>query len=77
MQDFEQLKSGFKSALNWNKYQSKVTAQAQNWYLIQNFKEYIGFLFHRLKKPMMKKVTKDLPTVEIKDYHVMINGKKI
>ena len=30
MQDFEQLKSGFKSALNWNKYQSKVTAQAQN-----------------------------------------------
>ena len=29
----EQLKSGFKRINNWNKYQSKVTVQAQNQYL--------------------------------------------
>ena len=28
-----QLKSGFKSKINWNKYQSKVTTQASNQYL--------------------------------------------
>ena len=30
---FEQLKSGFKRTINWNKYQSKVTVQGQNQYL--------------------------------------------
>ena len=30
----QRLKSGFKKAINWNKYQSKVTTQAQNQYLI-------------------------------------------
>ena len=29
----QQLKSGFKRTINWNKYQSKVTLQAQNQYL--------------------------------------------
>ena len=29
----QQLKSGFKSTINWNKYQSKITTQATNWYL--------------------------------------------
>ena len=29
----EQLKSGLKRTVNWNKYQSKVTSQAQNQYL--------------------------------------------
>ena len=28
-----QLKSGFKRTINWNKYQSKVSAEAQNPYL--------------------------------------------
>ena len=28
-----QVKSGFKSTIDWNKYQSKVTAQARNQYL--------------------------------------------
>ena len=27
------LKSGFKRSFNWNKYQSKLAAQVQNWYL--------------------------------------------
>ena len=29
----EQLKSGLKRAINWNKYQSRVTPQTQNQYL--------------------------------------------
>ena len=29
----QQLKSGFKRTINWNKYQSKVTMQAPNQYL--------------------------------------------
>ena len=29
----DQLKSGFKRTINWNKYQSKVSTEAQNPYL--------------------------------------------
>ena len=29
----QKLKLGFKRTINWNKYQSKVTVQEQNWYL--------------------------------------------
>ena len=29
----QQLKLGFRRTINWNKYQSKVTVQEQNWYL--------------------------------------------
>ena len=29
----EQLKSGFKRTINWNKYQSKVSTQRKNQYL--------------------------------------------
>ena len=29
----QQLKSGFKRTINWNKYQSKVSVEAQNQYL--------------------------------------------
>ena len=29
---FQQLKSGFRRTINWNKYQSKVTIQAPNPY---------------------------------------------
>ena len=29
----QELKSGFKITINWNKYQSEVTAQAKNQYL--------------------------------------------
>ena len=30
---FQQLKSGFKRTINWNKYQSKVTLQERNQFL--------------------------------------------
>ena len=33
MHSQKQLESSFKSTINWNKYQSKITQQAQNQYL--------------------------------------------
>ena len=33
LQLLDQLKSGFKRKINWNKYQSKISVQAQNQYL--------------------------------------------
>ena len=37
----KQLESGFKRTIDWNKYQSKITEQAQNRYL--NFLIYPSF----------------------------------
>ena len=43
----EQLKSGFKRTINWNKYQSKITRQAVSWYL--GYLIDLNFLFYRLR----------------------------
>ena len=43
----EQLKSGFKRTINWNKYQSKITRQAASWYL--GYLIDLNFLFYRLR----------------------------
>ena len=40
---FQQLKSGFKRPINWNKYQSKISTEAQNQYL--NFLINPSFVF--------------------------------
>ena len=47
----QQLKSGFKRTINWNKYQPKVSIERTNEYLelIEIFKEEIDFLFYHLK----------------------------
>ena len=39
----EQLKSGFKKTINWNKYQSKTTTQAQKQHL-DYLIEYLDFI---------------------------------
>ena len=78
----KQLKSSFKSAINWNKHQSKLTIQAPNPYL-----DYLidpSFLgVNRLFALSFENNTDRtvyikhyLPTVEIKNYNVMIYGKK-
>ena len=33
MQNLQQLKSGFKRTINWNKYQTKVSTEGVNQYL--------------------------------------------
>ena len=77
----KQLESGFKRTINWNKYLAKTTNQAQNRYLdfltdpifqvvnrlfVLSFKDDDGRESHKQYY---------LPTVEIKDYNVMIDGR--
>ena len=76
----QQLKSGFKRVINWNKYLSKPELLAQNPHLNHLIKpsfQGVNRLFvlafkndyHRSRARRY-----NLPTVEIKDYNIMING---
>ena len=77
----QQLKSGFKTTNNWNKYQSKVTMQAPNPYLnyivdpsFQGVNRPFVLLFENTTARAVH--TKYyLPTLEIKSCNVMIDGK--
>ena len=77
----EQLKSGFKSTINWNKYESKVPVQAPNPYLdflINPSFQGVNRLFVlSLENNEARTVDTKyyLPIVEIKDYNAMINGR--
>ena len=76
----DQSKSGFKRTINWYKYQSKSTIQAQY--------EYLGYIidlsFQGVNRLFVVSCENNphwtsynpyfLPTVEIKDYLVMIDG---
>ena len=75
-----QLKSGFKRTIYWNEYLSKITTEAQNQYLdylidpsFQGANRLFVLAFedaaHRTRHTGFF-----LPTVEIKDYNVMIDG---
>ena len=74
----EQLRSGFKSAINWNKYQSKISAERQNQnlnFLIDPSFQGVNWLFVLLfENEGDRKVHTGyyLPKVEIKDYNVKI-----
>ena len=78
---FEQLKSGFKRTINWNKYQSKISTQISNQYLdylIDPSFQGINILFvlsfeNDAHRTSYKRFF--LPTVEIKDSNIMIDGK--
>ena len=78
----QQLKSGFKSVINWDKYLSKPELLAQNPNLnhlieprLQGVNRHFVLAFetdnHRSSTRRY-----NLPTVEIKDYNIMINGEK-
>ena len=78
----KQLEPGFKRTINWNKYQAKTTNQARNRYL-----DYlIDPRFQRVNRLFVLSFKDDdgwesyrqyyVPTVEIKDYNVMIDGGK-
>ena len=77
----QQLKSGFKRVINWNKYLSKPELLAQNLnlnHLIEPSFQGVNRLFvlafenddHRTSDERYY-----LPIVEIKDYNIMINGE--
>ena len=75
----EQLKSGFKRTINWNKYQSKRSIERPNQYLdylIDPSFQGVNKLFvlsteNEAQRTSYKQYY--LPTVEIKDYNVMID----
>ena len=77
----QQLQSGFKRTINWNKYQPKVSSERQNQYLdflidpsFQGVKRLLVVSFENEED---RKVHTGcyLPKVEIKDCNVTIDGK--
>ena len=77
----QQLKSGFKRVINWNKYLSKPELLAQN----PNLNHLVEPSFQGVNRLFVLAFENDsyrssarrynLPTVEIKDYIIMINGE--
>ena len=79
----QQLKSGFKRTINWNKYESSVKTFAQNRYLnylinpsFQGVNRLFVLSFEN-EDDRRSHSTYYLPKVEIKDYNVMIDGKNL
>ena len=79
----QQLKSGFKRVINWNKYLPKPKLLAQN----PNLNHLVEPSFHGVNRLFVLVFENDtqrtstkgyyLPNVEIKDYNVMINGENL
>ena len=77
----QQLKSGFKRVINWNKYLSKPELLAQN----PNLNHLVEPSFQGINRFFVLAFDNDndrtsnedyyLPTVEIKDYNIVINGE--
>ena len=77
----QQLKSGFKRVINWNKYSSKPELYAQNpnlSHLIEPSFQGVNRLFVLAFENDSQRTSHSnyyLPNVEIKDYNIMINGE--
>ena len=79
----QQLKSGFKRVITWNKYLSKPELVVQNPYL----NHLVEPSFHRVNRLFVLAFENDtqrtspsgyyLPNVEIKDCNIMINGENV
>ena len=79
----QQLKSGFKRVINWNKYLSKPESFRRNAnlnYLVEPSFQGINRLFVLAFEGDTQRTSHPgyyLPNVEIKDYNVMINGENV
>ena len=79
----QQLKSGFKKVINWNKYLSKLELLALNPnlnYLIEPSFQGVNRLFILAFENDTQRTSAKgyyLPNVEINDYNVMIDGENI
>ena len=77
----QQLKSGFKRVINWNKYLSKPELLAQNPnlnYLVEPSFQGVNRLFVLAFENDVRRILHTgyyLPNDEIKDYNIMINGE--
>ena len=77
----QQLKSGFKKTISWNKYESSIKTFAQNRYLnylinpsFQGVNRLFVLAFEN-ENGRTSHSTYYLPKVEMKDYNVMIDGR--
>ena len=80
---FQQLKSGFKRVISWNKYLSMPELLAQN----PNLNHLVEPSFQGVNRLFVLPFENDddrtsddeyyLPTVEIKDHNIMINGENV
>ena len=77
----QHLKSGFRRTINWNNYQPRVSTKVSNAYLdflinssFQGVNRLFVLLFEN-KKDRTVHTKYYLPTVEIKNYNVMIKGR--
>ena len=76
----QQLKSGFKRVINWNKYLSKPELLAQNLILNHLVGPSFQVFFVLPYEGDDNRTAHDsyyLPTVEIKDYNIMINSENL
>ena len=78
----QQLKSGFKKTISWNKYESIIKTFAQNKhtnYLINPSFQGVNRLFVLPFENENGRTSHStyLPKVEIKDYNVMIDGRNV
>ena len=79
----QQLKSGFKRVINWNKYLSKPELLAPNPnlnHLVEPSFQGVNRLFVLAFENDDDRTSDDqyyLPTVEIKDYNTVINGENV
>ena len=77
----EQLKSGFKRTINWNKYQAKVSTERVNQYLdylIDPSFQGVNRLFVLPSENEAQRTSEKryyIPTRQIKNYNVMIDGQ--
>ena len=77
----QQLESGFKKTVNWNNNQPKVSPKRQNQYLdfaIDSSFQGVNRLFvlsFGNSNDRTVHIKYYLPTVEIKNYNVVIDGK--
>ena len=80
----EQLKTGFKRTIKWNKYRSQMTVQPQN----NNLNYLIDPTFTNVNRLFVLSFKRNIiadnresfsdyfvPNVEIKDFNVLIDGK--
>ena len=77
----QQLKSGFKRTINWNKYESSIKTFTQSRYLnylitptCQGVNRLFALSFEN-ENDRTSHSTYYLPKVEIKDYNVVIDGR--
>ena len=79
----QQLKSGFRGTINWNKYQSDSKTYAQKRYLnhlvnpsLQGVNRLFVLSFEN-EDNRISHSTNYLPKVEIKNYNVMTDGQNV